>query len=193
MATGFPRTAIFLPARPDRSCSATLERVKNSREIMEILEAYDLTGSYRAAAGEASPRSRGGESAVGGAGASRSRPTHRPGHGGAVGRSGGGRSTLGGDERGGAGGRTGAGGRGLRWGSRAGCAGEPVRDGAPVPGPAGRDLRAEGGTGRRAGAGRGAAAAGAGAAGLRGTVEKTVSVCAFVDLGDGIVGLRGAG
>jgi hypothetical protein len=27
-----------------------LERVKNSREIMEILEAYDLTGSYRQAA-----------------------------------------------------------------------------------------------------------------------------------------------
>ncbi|GAA2662613.1 hypothetical protein GCM10010307_81840 [Streptomyces vastus] len=30
--------------------SARLGRVKNSREIMEILEAYDHTGSYRAAA-----------------------------------------------------------------------------------------------------------------------------------------------
>jgi hypothetical protein len=34
----------------DASRSARLGRVKNSMEIMEILEAYDLTGSYRAAA-----------------------------------------------------------------------------------------------------------------------------------------------
>lgn len=60
-----PPWAVFYPAlsgrelprwRPDTSLDlyghrpAKLVGVKNSREIQEILEAYDLTGSYRAAA-----------------------------------------------------------------------------------------------------------------------------------------------
>ncbi len=42
MARGFPVDGQISPRSPHPPRSATLDRVKNSREIMEILEAYDL-------------------------------------------------------------------------------------------------------------------------------------------------------
>jgi transposase len=51
VASGFPVDGqISPPAGRDRFRAVIIVRVKDSREIMEILEAYDLTGSYRAAA-----------------------------------------------------------------------------------------------------------------------------------------------
>jgi hypothetical protein len=45
-----PWTARYLPLINTGCRSARVGGVKSGREIVEILEAYDLTGSYRAAA-----------------------------------------------------------------------------------------------------------------------------------------------